>query len=146
MARPKTNHVQLSDADVKHLKGIMKKKDTNQTTVNRCHVLLAMDENHPPVMTYVQCVDAYGISRATIATLVKNFSEGGIDAALVRRRSISSDQARRKADGRAEARIIEIACGPVPAGHSRWTIRLLEKEMKVILGEPVSREAIRRTL
>ena len=49
-------------------------------------------------------------------------------------------------DGRTEARIIELACGPVPAGHSRWTLRLLEKEMKVILEEPISRETIRRTL
>ena len=86
------------------------------------------------------------MSRATIATLVKNFSEGGIDSALARKRSINSDQARRKVDGRTEARLIEIACGPVPAGHSRWTIRLLEDEMKVILDEPISREAIRRTL
>ena len=146
MARPKVNHIQLTDADVKRLKGIMKKKDTNQTTVNRCHVLLAMDENHPPVMTYVQCVKTYGISRATIATLVKNYAKGGIDAALARSRSVNSDQARRKVDGRTEARIIELACGPVPAGHSRWTLCLLEKEMKVILEEPISREAIRRTL
>lgn len=146
MARPKKNHVQLSDADVEQLKGIIKKKDTNQTTANRCRVLLALDENHPPAMSYDQCIDAYGVSRATIATLVKAFSEGGIDSALSRKRSINSDQARRKVDGRIEARLIEVACGPVPNGHSRWTIRLLEDEMKVILDEPISREAIRRTL
>ena len=146
MGRPKKNPVQLSDADVKYLKGIIKKKDTNQTTANRCRILLALDENHPPAMTYVQCVDAYAVSRATIATLVKSFSEGGIKAALARKRSINSDQARRKVDGRTEARIIEIACGPAPEGHSRWTIRLLEDEMKIVLDEPISREAIRRTL
>ena len=72
MARPKKNRVQLSDADVKRLKGIIKKKDTNQTTANRCRVLIALDENHPPAMSYDQCIDAYGVSRATIATLVKN--------------------------------------------------------------------------
>ena len=146
MGRPKKNPVQLSDANVKYLKGIIKKKDTNQTTANRCRILLALDENHPPAMTYVQCVDAYAVSRATIATLVKSFSEGGIEAALARKRSINSDQARRKVDGRTEARIIEIACGPAPEGHSRWTIRLLEDEMKIVLDEPISREAIRRTL
>lgn len=146
MGRPKKNPVQLSDANVKYLKGIIKKKDTNQTTANRCRILLALDENHPPAMTYVQCVDAYAVSRATIATLVKSFSEGGIKAALARKRSINSDQARRKVDGRTEARIIEIACGPAPEGHSRWTIRLLEDEMKIVLDEPISREAIRRTL
>ena len=52
----------------------------------------------------------------------------------------------RKLDGRAEARIIELACGPVPQGHSRWTIRLLEEQSRVVLETPVSREAIRRAL
>lgn len=146
MARPKKNHVQLSDADVKYLKGVIKKKDTNQTTVNRCRVLLALDENHPPAFSYDQCMDAYNVSRATIATLVKAFADGGIESALARKRSANSDQARRKVDGRAEARLIEIACSPAPEGHSRWTIRLLEDEMKIILDEPISRETIRRTL
>ena len=49
-------------------------------------------------------------------------------------------------DGRAEARIIELACGPVLEGHSRWTIRLLEEKSKIVLDTPVSREAIRRAL
>ena len=62
------------------------------------------------------------------------------------KRSINSDNARRKVDGRVEARLIELACGPVPEGHSRWTIRLLEEEAKVILETPVSREAIRNAL
>ena len=146
MGRPKNNPVQLSDADVKQLKGIIKRKDTNQTTANRCRILLALDENHPPSLTYVQCVNAYSVSRGTIATLVKSFSDGGIEGALSRKRNVNSDQARRKVDGRTEARIIEIACGPAPEGHSRWTIRLLEDEMKIILDEPISREAIRRTL
>lgn len=146
MARPKKNIVQLSDDDVKLIKGILKKKDTNQTTANRCRVLLALDENHPPAFSYSQCVDSYGVSRATVAAIIKNFSTGGIDAALARKRSINSDQARRKVDGRTEAKLIEIACGPAPEGHSRWTIRLLEDEMKVTLEEPISREAIRRAL
>lgn len=146
MARPKKNHIQLSDADVKRLKGLIKNKDTNQTTVNRCRVLLALDESHPPALSYDQCVGSYGISKATIASIVKAFAGGGIDVALARKRSVNSDQARRKVDGRTEARLIEIACGPAPEGHSRWTIRLLEEQMKVILDEPISRETIRRTL
>ena len=62
------------------------------------------------------------------------------------KRNVNSDNARRKVDGRTEARLIELACGPVPEGHSRWTIRLLEEESKVILETPVSREAIRNAL
>lgn len=146
MARPKKNHIQLSDDDVKQLKDILKKRDTTQTASNRCRVLLALDENHPPALSYEQCVNSYGVSKATVATVVKTFAEGGIDAVLARKRSVNSDQARRKVDGRIEARLIEVACGPTPEGHCRWTIRLLEDEMKIILDEPISRETIRRTL
>ena len=70
----------------------------------------------------------------------------GVNAVTEFKRSINSDNARRKVDGRVEARLIELACGPVPEGHSRWTIRLLEEEAKVILETPVSREAIRNAL
>ena len=62
------------------------------------------------------------------------------------KRNVNSDNARRVLDGRAEARIIELACGPVPEVHSRWTILLLEEKAKIVLDTPVSREAIRRTL
>lgn len=108
--------------------------------------MLALDENHPLAWSYDQCVEAYGVSKATISTVIKVFSNGGIDSVLARKRSINSDNARRKVDGRIEARLIENACDPAPEGHSRWTIRLLEDEIKIILDEPISREAIRRTL
>ncbi len=108
--------------------------------------MLALDENHPLAWSYDQCVEAYGVSKATISTIIKVFSNGGIDSVLARERSINSDNARRKVDGRIEARLIEIACDPAPEGHSRWTSRLLEDEIKIILDEPINREAIRRTL
>ena len=49
-------------------------------------------------------------------------------------------------DGRAEARIIEIACSPAPEGHSRWTLRLLEEQAKIVLDVPVSKDTIGRAL
>lgn len=146
MARPKKYHVLLSDDDVKRLRGLIRKKGTAPTTANRCRVLLALDENHPPARSYDHCVDSYGVSRATVSTIARKFGEGGVDAALARKRSPNSDNARRKVDGRAEARIVEVACGPAPEGRARWTVRLLESELKVVLDEPVSRETIRRTL
>lgn len=82
----------------------------------------------------------------SVTNTVAKYINGGIDAVTELKRSINSDNARRKIDGRAEAQLIELACGPVPEGHSRWTIRLLEKESKVILETPVGREAIRNVL
>lgn len=72
----------------------------------------------------------------------KKYFEGGTDAIIEFKRNVNSDNARRVLDGRAEARIIELACGPVPEGHSKWTIRL----SRIVLDTPVSREAIQRTL
>lgn len=146
MARPKKNVVRLTDEDVKRLKKIQKNKSTSQTVANRCSILLAVDENHPPAKTYDQCMISCGVSRSTIASTIKLYAEKGLDETLKLKRSINSDNARRKVDGRIEAKILQMACGPVPEGHSRWTIRLLEDKLKVVLEETISREAIRRTL
>ena len=146
MARPKKNAVRLADEEVKRLNKIRKNTGTSQTVADRCSILLAVDENHPPAKTYDQCMVSCGVSRATIASTIKLFAEKGLDETLKLKRSVNSDNARRKVDGRTEARIVQMACGPVPEGHSRWTIRLLEDELKVVLDEPISREAIRRSL
>lgn len=146
MSKTKKYVVRLTDGDVKYLKKLRKKKSTSQTIADRCNILLAMDENHPPAKTYDECVMACGVSCATIASTVKQYVEKGMDETLKLKRSVNSDNARRKVDGRTEAKIVQMACGPVPEGHSRWTIRLLEDELKVVLDEPISREAIRRTL
>ena len=69
---------------------------------------------------------------ATVYNVIKYYVDGGLEKVLSYDRNINSDNARRKLDGRAEAKIIEIACGPVPEGHSRWTLRLLEKKAKEI--------------
>lgn len=63
---------------------------------------------------------------ATITNTVTKYISGGIDAVTEFKMSINSDNARRKVDGRVEARLIELA--------------------KVILETPVGREAIRNAL
>lgn len=97
-------------------------------------------------MTHEQSAKSNGVCLATVTNTVKKYFEGGIDAVTEFKRNVNSDNARRVLDGRAEARIIELACGPVPEVHSRWTILLLEEKAKIVLDTPVSREAIRRTL
>ena len=72
--------------------------------------------------------------------------EEGLDSVTAFKRNVNSDNAKRKIDSRAEARLIEIACGPAPEGYSRWTLRLLEEKAKVELDVPVSKDAIGRAL
>ncbi len=98
------------------------------------------------MLTHEQSAKSNGVSMSTVTKTVQKYVHGGIDEVTTFKRSANSDNARRVLDGRAEARIIELACGPVPDGHSRWTIRLLEEKSRVVLDTPVSREAIRRAL
>ena len=146
VARPKKNHIYLTEKEIKKLKSVIRKKETSRTIRSRCQIMLDLDEAHGKVLTHEQSAKSNGVCMATVTNTVTKYVSGGIDAVIEYKRNPNSDNARRKVDGRAEARLIELACGPVPEGHSRWTIRLLEKESKVILETPVGREAIRNAL
>lgn len=146
MARPRKYNINLTDNELKELKSMIRKKNTSKMIRNRCQILIDLDEAHGKVLTHEQSARSNGVCMATVANTVTKYMSGGIQAATEYKRSINSDNARRKLDGRAEARIIELACSPAPEGHARWTIRLLEEKSRIVLETPVSREAIRRAL
>lgn len=146
MARPKKYQIELTNEELSTLKSIIRNKKTSKTIRSRCQIILDLDESHGKVFTHEQSAKSNGVCMATVTNTVANYMAGGIAAVTEFKRNINSDNARRKIDGRTEARLIELACGPVPEGHARWTIRLLEDKSKVILDTPVSREAIRKAL
>lgn len=146
MGRPKKYNIHLTEAELEQLKTIIRKKETSKMIRSRCQIILDLDEAHGKVLTHEQSARTNGVCMSTVTNTVAKYIKGGIDAVTEYKRNINSDNARRKVDGRAEARLVELACGPTPEGHSRWTIRLLEKESKVVLETPVGRETIRRTL
>ena len=134
MSSPKKYIINLTEEEIKELKSTIR---------SRCQIILDLDEAHGKVLTHEQSAKSNGVCMATVSNTVAKYMSGGIDAVTEFKRNINSDNARRKVDGRAKARLIELACGPVPEGHSRWTIRLLEKQSRMILDVPVGREAIR---
>ena len=146
MARPKKYNIHLTETELNNLKSVIRNKKTSKTIRCRCQIILDLDEAHGKVLTHEQSARSNGVCMATVTNTVTKYINGGIDAVTEFKRNINSDNARRKVDGRTEARLIKLACGPVPEGHSRWTIRLLEEESKVILETPVGREAIRKAL
>ena len=144
--RKKKHHVLLTADDRKLLKSLIRKKTTSLTICRRCQVLLALDENHGTSPTYRQCAAQMGVSPSMVYQLAKNYALNGLQSVLVLKRSPNSDNARRKLDGRAEARIIKLACSPAPDGRTRWTMRLLAERSKVELEVPVSKDTICRAL
>jgi molybdenum cofactor biosynthesis enzyme len=146
MARPKKYPIELTDTDVKTIKCVLRKKNTSRTIRARCQILLDLDERHGKTLTHEQSAKSNGVCIATVTNTVSAYVRSGLEGVLSLKRSENSNNARRVLDGRAEAIIIAMACGPVPEGHCRWTLRLLEEKSRVQLETPVSREAIRRAL
>ncbi len=146
MARPKKYNISLTDDELQILKSVMRKKQTTKTVRNRCQIIIDLDEAYGKILTHEQSAKTNCVCMATITNTVKLYSEKGIEGIISLGRNVNSDNARRKLDGRAEARIIEIACSPAPEGHSRWTLRLLEEQAKIVLDVPVSKDTIGRAL
>lgn len=144
MGRSRKHPVRLGPGEAEELARRAKDPATPATVRDRCLVLRELDEARAPRLTMAEVAERNRVSRTTVSECARRYAEGGLEGALSMARSANSDNARRKVDGRAEARIIATACGPAPEGHARWTVRLLAE--RVELDEPVSRETVRRTL
>lgn len=145
MARPKKYIISLSETDVNKLQAIIRKKGTSKSIIRRCQILLELNENNPRHLTQMQIANSFGVCKATVSNIVKDYIGQGLDASITYKRNPNSN-AKRKADGRDEARIIELACSKPPEGRTRWTLRLLEEKSKLILDTPIGKDAIRNIL
>ncbi len=146
MARPKKYIIRLSDDEIATLQRTIKNKATCKTVLKRCQILLELDEIHGTGLTHAQIANSYAVCPSTITNTIQAYVKNGITDIIKYNISPKSSAALRKADGRVEAHLIQIACSPVPEGHSRWTLRLLEERCRIELETPVSRETIRRVL
>src|SRR3712207_1408360 len=81
----------------------------------------------------------------TVQRVRERFYEGGLQAAL--ERSKPDRVYKRSLEGRAEARLIALACSEPPRGRNRWSFRLLaDKAVELGIVEEVSHETVRKAL
>lgn len=146
MARPKKYIIKLSDDERAEIQKTIHNKKTSKTILKRCQILLELDEVHGAGLTHAQIAHSYAVCPSTITNIVQSYVKNGITNIVRYNISPNSSAARRKLDGRTEARIIQMACGPVPEGHSRWTLRLLAEKARVELDVPIGKDAIRHAL
>jgi transposase len=86
------------------------------------------------------------VSPDTVARVRQRFVEQGLDAALVRKKQDRPSR-ERKLDGRAEARLIALACAAPPDGRAEWTMQLLaDRLVELAVVDSVSDETVRRCL
>ena len=73
-------------------------------------------------------VRALDTSLASVHRVRQRLVEEGFDAALARKPRARPSIAR-IFDGEKEARLITLACSKPPAGHAKWSLRLLEQKV-----------------
>jgi transposase len=90
--------------------------------------------------------EALDTSIPTIERTRRQLVEEGFEAVLTRKYNPKSARPR-LFDGAAEAKLIALTCGPAPAGHAKWSLRLLEqKVVELHIVERASDNTIGRTL
>ncbi len=93
-----------------------------------------------------QIADALEVSTDTVERVRRRFVELGLDAALDRKKRERPPR-EIKLDGRAEARLIALACSAPPEGRKEWTMQLLaDKLVELEVVPTVSDETVRRGL
>ena len=91
-------------------------------------------------------IEALERSVSMVYRVRKQWVEEGLEAVLSRK-APPRPSVPRIFDGEKEARLIALACSKPPAGHARWSLRLLEsKVVELGLVEAASDSTIQRVL
>lgn len=128
------------------LQQLLGKGSAPTRTLTHARILLKADEaDGGPAWTNAAIAQALEISELTVTRTRKRFVDSGLEAAL--HRKVQAHRKERKLDGAKEAHLIALACSEAPAGHDRWSLRLLAGKM-VELGhvEDLSHETVRQVL
>ena len=130
----------LKTKDREFLTNLTKTGNRNSREFERAYILLALDKGKK----HDEIEDFYNVSRITIWRVKRNYMDDGLTGAIY-------DEPRTgqpiKYDDKVKADIIALACSKAPEGRSRWTLRLLEKTLKLeYCIETINRETIRLLL
>jgi transposase len=138
-------HVTLTEEERTRLEALTQRGRIAARTLKHAWILLKADASPGgPAWSDAQIRAAFGVGWSTIARVRRALVEDGLDAALYPKRPPPRQPT--KLDGANEAHLIALACGAPPAGHERWTLRLLAERFVTLEGETVSHETVRRAL
>ena len=132
--------LQLTDPDRLALKGFRSKGTHPARSVNRAHILSALDQaiSEPEIMRVL------GVGRTALWRTRAAYLEKGLTYAL---EDLPRPGQPLKYSAKPAAEVCALACTQPPAGAKRWTLKLLRQEGQSRPGlKGISRETIRRIL
>lgn len=143
----KKNSIELTQEQRAQLEEVISKGSAKARKIQHAQVLLKIDSGkNGPNWSDQQVKEAFNVSPTTIWRIRQRFLERGMDDAMNRRPQPERPE-KRKITGKQEAELIALSCTEAPAGHSRWSIRLLTKRViELNIVEEIGRETIRLVL
>lgn len=136
MGRRKAYPVTLSDAEREQLQQILRAGSHPAQHVRRTRILLELDENHPgrqgPAPSQKAVAVTAGVHHSTVENVARAYAARGGDVmATISRKKRLTPPVAPTVTGEVEARIIALSCTEPPEGYDRWSLRLLEKHVKL---------------
>ena len=139
--------VTLTKEERKTLSDIASKGKQRSQKILNALILLGCDEGEYQTEHSIneEMSRVLHISMRKIDRVKKRFVEGGLDAALDKRKG--NRIYAKKTDGDFEAHLIALSCNEPPEGFARWSLRLLAgKVVELNYIDSVSHETVRRIL
>ena len=113
--------------------------------ITHAHILLKADADGP-AWPDERIAEAFSVHLNTAHNVRQRFVEGGLEAALSRKKQLMPPR-QRILDGEGEARLIALSCSGPPAGRARWTLHLLaDKMVELQIVDGISHETVRQAL
>jgi hypothetical protein len=143
----KSYKVTLDAEGRQHLHDLIAAGQAAARKLAHARILLKADAaDGSPAWPDWQIADALEVSTDTIERVRQRFVELGLEAALDRKRRERPPR-EIKLDGRAEARLIALACSTPPDGRAVWTMQLLaDKLVELEVVDSISDETVRLAL
>jgi transposase len=137
MPRPKQHTVTLTAAQRRRLEKTASTGVRPARETTRARILLALDEARGPAPYRRVVAERLGVCEGTVYKVAKQFNDqaGNAERVLGRKKRLTPPVPA-KVTGDVEARVIALACSSPPAGHARWTLRLLERQVLLAEGIP----------
>ena len=139
--------VTLTPEEREQLAGLLSAGKRSALTLARARILLKADQaDGGPAWPDERIAEALDCGVRTVERVRQRFVERGLEEALGRKKQDRPSR-ERKLDGRAEARLIALACSQPPDGRAAWTLQLLaDKLVELRVVDSVCDETVRRAL
>jgi transposase len=147
VAMKKVFIVRLTETERVELDALVRKGKASALAIARARILLKADQGKDgEARPDAQVAEALSVAAKTVFNVRRRWVEEGLEAAL-RRKKQDCPSRSRKLDGKAEAKLVAICCGPVSQGRARWTLRMLaDKLVELEVVPSISPETVRSTL